>query len=127
MTGGAALILGGVAGLRHAYGQHPRRSVQTKIENAGQEQKRLTEAAHRSRRARRHYMISEPANVRTAAPVTAPKEPEKKETPLDVGTLEELLAGLFSLRGDLTALAHELEEYRDHEKVAGAGKLMGAA
>ena len=42
MTGGAALILGGVVGLRHAYGPHPRRAVQAKIENAGHEQKRLT-------------------------------------------------------------------------------------
>jgi hypothetical protein len=124
MTGGAAIILGGVAGLRHAYGAHPRRAVQAKIESSGQEQKRLTEAASRSRRARRHHMISEPANVRTAAPVAAP---EKKEPSLDVGTLEELLAGLFSLRGDLTALAHELEEYRGHEQVAAGGKLIGAA
>ena len=72
-------------------------------------------------------MISEPANVRTTAPVTAPAKTEKTEPPMDVGTLEELLAGLFSLRGDLTALAQELEQYRDHEKVAGAGKLIGAA
>ena len=32
---------------------------------------------------------------------------------LDVGTLEELLSGLFSLRNDLTTLAEELAEMRD--------------
>ena len=31
---------------------------------------------------------------------------------LDVGTLEELLAGLFSLRNDLNTLADELAEMR---------------
>jgi hypothetical protein len=59
-------------------------------------------------------MISEPANVRTVTPAEAPAQPEPT---LDVGTLEELLAGLFSLRGDLTALAKELEVLKGQEKL----------
>jgi len=114
LTGGAALILGGVVGIRHAYVPHPRRAVAAKILKAGHERKRLTEAAHTSRRARRHHMISEPANVRTVTPAEAPAQPEPT---LDVGTLEELLAGLFSLRGDLTALAKELEVLKGQEKL----------
>jgi hypothetical protein len=115
MTGGAALLFGGVVGLRHAYGPHPRRVVQAKIDRAGSEHKRLTEVAQRTRRARRHHMISEPANVRVVTPAAA-----REEKTLDVSTMEELLAGLFSLRGDLTALAKELEGLRETDKLVGA-------
>ena len=119
LAGGAALMIGGVAGIRHAYGPHPRRAVEAKLESAGKERKRLTEQAHLSRRARRHHMIGEPANVRIVAPAT--EEPQAQQPAnLDVGTLEELLAGLFSLRGDLTALAKELEGLKDSEKAMAA-------
>ena len=134
IAGGAALLAGGVAGIRHAYAPHIRRSAASKVMREGQEEKRLTETGHRTRRARRQHANSahtgappaEPLPIAAAvakAPATAamPAPTPLRAIPsLDVGTLEELLAGLFSLRGDLTALAQELDRLREHDKLIGA-------
>src|SRR3712207_1500393 len=52
-----------------------------------------------------------------AAPTTTRAAPHPAKphsvSSLDVGTLEELLAGLFSLRGDLNQLAREIDRLRE--------------
>jgi hypothetical protein len=132
IAGGAALLAGGVAGIRHAYGPRIRRVSTIKATRETQEQTRLSEMGHRTRRTRRQHANGAHAGAQAPAPTPAPAPlplaasaapaptPLRAIPALDVGTLEELLAGLFSLRGDLTALAAELDRLRDNEKLIGA-------
>ena len=112
MAAGASLVGGGLAGLKLAYGR-PRRAQVAQAARQARAQRRL-EAAVESR------MQAPEARVRPAARVVqqanrtiASVSPNAGGARLDVGTLEELLAGLFSLRNDLNTLASELAAMRD--------------
>jgi hypothetical protein len=109
---GAGLLGRGIAGLKLAYGR-PRRAQAAQAARQARTQRRIEAAVdQRARpleaRVRPAARVVQQAN-RTAASVS----PTPRGAKLDVGTLEELLAGLFSLRNDLNTLAEELAEMRD--------------
>ncbi len=108
MAAGASIV----GGLKLAY-RRPRRAQAAQAQRQARAQRRL-EAAVEARnnppasRIRPAARVVQQAN-RTIASVS----PTSGGARLDVGTLEELLAGLFSLRNDLNSLADELAEMRD--------------
>jgi hypothetical protein len=111
----AALAAGAsiAGGLKMAYGR-PRRAQVAQAARQARAQRRLEAAVE----ARTQAPIS---RIRPAASVVQHANrtihsvsPTAGAAKLDVGTLEELLAGLFSLRNDLNELAEELAEMRDH-------------
>jgi hypothetical protein len=107
----SSLLGRGLAGLKLGYGR-PRRAQAAQVAREARAQRRLESAVeHRKRqpepRVRPAARVVQQAN-RTIASVS----PTPRGARLDVGTLEELMAGLFSLREDLNTLAEELAEMR---------------
>lgn len=111
LAAGASLVRGGFARLKRPDSR-PRRAVTPRRVHAprrigrGMEQ-RTPRAETRVRPAAKVVQIANRAAA-AAAPAHA------MQASLDIGTLEELLAGLFSLRSDLTALVAELSEMHDN-------------
>jgi len=110
MAAGASIV----GGLKLAYGR-PRRAQAAQAQRQARAQRRLEAAVD----ARAHTQARD-ARIRPAARVVQQANrtihsfsPTAGAAKLDVGTLEELLAGLFSLRNDLNTLADELAEMRD--------------
>lgn len=108
MAAGASIV----GGLKLAYGR-PRRAQAAQAQRQARAQRRQ-EAAVDARK------NPQPSRIRPAARVVqqanrtiASVSPTSGGPRLDVGTMEELLAGLFSLRNDLNTLADELAEMRD--------------
>jgi hypothetical protein len=107
MAAGASIV----GGLKLAYGR-PRRAQAAQAQRQARAQRRL-EAAVDARNNLPESRIRPAARVVQQANRTiASVSPTAGGARLDVGTMEELLAGLFSLRNDLNTLAEELTEIR---------------
>ena len=109
--GAAAMAAGNsiISGLKLAYGR-PRRAQAAIAARQGRAQRRSEASA--SSRARESNVRPAARVVQRANRTIASVSPRATGARLDVGTLEELLAGLFSLRNDLNTLAEELAEIR---------------
>jgi len=108
MAAGASIV----GGLKLAYGR-PRRAQAAQAQRQARAQRRL-EAAVDARNNPPQSRIRPAARVVQQANRTiASVSPSAGGAKLDVGVMEELLAGLFSLRNDLNTLADELAEMRD--------------
>ena len=106
MAAGASIV----GGLKLAYGR-PRRAQAAQAARQARSQRRQ-EAALEARRAPEARIRPAARVVQQANRTIASVAPTSGGARLDVGTLEELLAGLFSLRNDLNSLADELAEMR---------------
>ena len=108
MAAGASIV----GGLKLAYGR-PRRAQAAQAQRQARAQRRL-EAAVDARNNQPQSRIRPAARVvQQANRAIASVSPTSGGAKLDVGVMEELLAGLFSLRNDLNTLADELSEMRD--------------
>jgi hypothetical protein len=111
----AAAIAAGasiVGGLKLAYGR-PRRAAAAQAQRQARAQRRF-EAAVDARKNPPQSRIRPAARVvQQANRAIASVSPTSRGAKLDVGTMEELLAGLFSLRNDLNTLADELTQMRN--------------
>jgi hypothetical protein len=113
VAAGASLVGGGLAGLKYAYGR-PRRAAQQAATRQARALRR-GDAADQSRSAPSYKVRPAARVVQQANRTAAAVSPAQRGARLDVGTLEELLAGLFSLRNDLDTLSRELAEIRDRK------------
>ena len=109
MAAGASIV-GGVAGLKLAYGR-PRRAAVAQAARQARTQRRFEAAM--DQRAQTPKVRPAARVVQQANRAAASVAPMPRSARMDVGTLEELLAGLFSLRNDLNTLADELAAMRD--------------
>ena len=115
LAAGAGLLRGGFARFKRAHGR-PRRAVTPRrVRGPRRIGSAMDQRTPRSEtRVRPAAKVVQIANRAAAAAAPA----QATQASVDIGTLEELLAGLFSLRNDLTVLVAELREMHDNPHYA---------